>query len=79
MRFVIVTSSPLYSASRQPSDVQMSKSGSNSIVDAEIEAASFPYKPSPAFPTSILDGEAQRAKSHGKRIGILIVTYITQR
>ena len=42
---------------------------------AEIDAAPFPFEASPAFPTSILDGEAQRAKSHGKRIGILIVTY----
>ena len=68
MNFVIVMNGLRISASGQPSEVQMNESGGNSVVDAEIDAAPFPFEPSPAFPTSILDGEAQRAKSHGKRI-----------
>jgi 2-polyprenyl-3-methyl-5-hydroxy-6-metoxy-1,4-benzoquinol methylase len=53
----------------------MSESGGNPIVQAEIGVAPLPFEPSPAFRSSILDDEAQRAQNHGKRIGILIVTY----
>ena len=42
---------------------------------ADIDAAPLPFEPLPAFRSVVLDDEAHRANSHGKRIGILIVTY----
>jgi 2-polyprenyl-3-methyl-5-hydroxy-6-metoxy-1,4-benzoquinol methylase len=53
----------------------MRESAGSTMVDAEAAPAPLPYEPSPTFRSSILDDEAQRAKNHGKRIGILIVTY----
>jgi glycosyltransferase involved in cell wall biosynthesis len=56
-------------------EAKMSEAGVNPIVQAETDVAPLPFEPSPAFRSSILDDEAQRAQNHGKRIGILIVTY----
>src|SRR5438045_1549492 len=53
----------------------MGNSAGTTIVQAEVDAAPLQFEPLPAFRSSILDDEAQRAQNHGKRIGILIVTY----
>ena len=39
------------------------------------EASALPFEPVPMFGSRVLENEADLAQNHGKRIGILIVTY----
>jgi 2-polyprenyl-3-methyl-5-hydroxy-6-metoxy-1,4-benzoquinol methylase len=43
--------------------------------DSRTAAAPLPFEPLPAFGSGVMQNEAELAKCHGKRIGILIVSF----